>query len=851
LIQELESSSARIVLLVAGSGWGKTVLAEQWSSEEGVTAGWFRARPSAADVSVVARGVVAAVRNVVPGVGGRMLERLGATEDPEREAVLLAEMLAEDLVTWPSFGWLVIDDYHEIAASRASDSFVSTLLGHCAVRALILSTVRLSWAGTGAIGSDSVELREDALAMSESEAASLLETRASGALTTQVSASGWPALIGLTSLIADPPTPDVTSAGALYEFCATAVMERLPPELRDDLRVLATLPAIDHEIAGALLGSRAHRVFTECVERGLIDEHEQQFEIHPLFREYLVRTLDRAELDIRAVASALQLYRQRRDWDAAFELVRSYALDDELAGFVLDAVDELLFSGRLSTLLRWTKFAHGRASDPSPVFEIAEMEINLRHGRHATALTQARWRLHEGIAEGDLAHRLSIVAARAAHAGGHEEEALEYYKQAYAMAHSVPQQRDARWGELMCTSALERPEAHEILGELVRSVVSSDARDQVRMADKQLSVGFRFGFVKHLADSRRAAELVHEVPDPFVRCSFLSVHAWALALGSYYEEALIASDQLLADTAQHRVDLVLPYAYSLRAAVLAGLGDQDGAQQAVDKADRLARRLADENGLQNSYATRVRVLLQAGGAAEACAIEPPDIARALPSMRGEVLGSRALALATIGRVDEAAELAEVAAGSTTGIEAQALHAAVNAVCSLKRRTDDLIDRCEALIEHVFENGSPDIAVTAYRANPELLATLLASRSVHDEVVYLTRRAGDEGLLGALGLSTSTASDGVARLSSREREVYELMCEGLSNGEIARRLFITEATVKAHVHHVFDKLGIRSRSALALNAARDRYATSAVTNSGTASAVGEETVDRNPEPRAAR
>ena len=39
---------------------------------------------------------------------------------------------------------------------------------------------------------------------------------------------------------------------------------------------------------------------------------------------------------------------------------------------------------------------------------------------------------------------------------------------------------------------------------------------------------------------------------------------------------------------------------------------------------------------------------------------------------------------------------------------------------------------------------------------------------------------------------------------------------------SQRLFITEGTVKVHVHHVFDKLGVRSRTALAMNAARERW-----------------------------
>ena len=52
----------------------------------------------------------------------------------------------------------------------------------------------------------------------------------------------------------------------------------------------------------------------------------------------------------------------------------------------------------------------------------------------------------------------------------------------------------------------------------------------------------------------------------------------------------------------------------------------------------------------------------------------------------------------------------------------------------------------------------------------------------------------------------TATDPIRSLSRREREVYDLLCEGLSTAEIAQSLFITESTVKVHVHHVFDKVG---------------------------------------------
>lgn len=55
------------------------------------------------------------------------------------------------------------------------------------------------------------------------------------------------------------------------------------------------------------------------------------------------------------------------------------------------------------------------------------------------------------------------------------------------------------------------------------------------------------------------------------------------------------------------------------------------------------------------------------------------------------------------------------------------------------------------------------------------------------------------------------------LSAREEEVAALVVQGLSNREIAEKLFITEQTVKDHLHEVFNKTGVRRRSELAAKA----------------------------------
>ena len=49
------------------------------------------------------------------------------------------------------------------------------------------------------------------------------------------------------------------------------------------------------------------------------------------------------------------------------------------------------------------------------------------------------------------------------------------------------------------------------------------------------------------------------------------------------------------------------------------------------------------------------------------------------------------------------------------------------------------------------------------------------------------------------------------LTPRESEVAELLVRGLTNREIAALLFITQSTVKVHIRHVYEKLGVKNRA----------------------------------------
>lgn len=99
---------------------------------------------------------------------------------------------------------------------------------------------------------------------------------------------------------------------------------------------------------------------------------------------------------------------------------------------------------------------------------------------------------------------------------------------------------------------------------------------------------------------------------------------------------------------------------------------------------------------------------------------------------------------------------------------------------------------------------------------ELLAAL---ESVRQGGIHCSPRLTRLFMLRAAGGAlASPGAESPLTLTTREREVLDLITHGLSNKEIARRLGIESATVKNHVHHLLEKLHVRRRSqAAALHA----------------------------------
>ncbi|MBB3050831.1 DNA-binding NarL/FixJ family response regulator [Prauserella isguenensis] len=123
-----------------------------------------------------------------------------------------------------------------------------------------------------------------------------------------------------------------------------------------------------------------------------------------------------------------------------------------------------------------------------------------------------------------------------------------------------------------------------------------------------------------------------------------------------------------------------------------------------------------------------------------------------------------------------------------------------------------------------------LVLTTYDTDADILAAIEAGATGYllkdappDELAQGVRAAAE----GRSALAPAVADRLMARmrtpataLSGRETEVLGLVADGLSNHEISKRLFLSQATVKSHLVHIYDKLGVESRTS-AVAAAQSR------------------------------
>lgn len=89
--------------------------------------------------------------------------------------------------------------------------------------------------------------------------------------------------------------------------------------------------------------------------------------------------------------------------------------------------------------------------------------------------------------------------------------------------------------------------------------------------------------------------------------------------------------------------------------------------------------------------------------------------------------------------------------------------------------------------------------------------LEAIRKIADGIPYLPAGIALKLFKGIRGLKTPERRTVDEPLTSRQEEILTLLGQGLSDSEIAKMLHVEEATVRSHVHHVIQRLGVENRA----------------------------------------
>jgi LuxR family maltose regulon positive regulatory protein len=816
LTRILEAASSQVVLISGPAGYGKTTLATEWLQGRDEVV-WYRATPASADLAAFSAGLSDVIQPIVPGAGERLKQRHRVAEAPEKAARPLAEMLAEDVAKWPAHARAVVDDYHLVADSAAVEEFVDWLLLLSPIRLVVTTRRRPGWASARRVlYGEITEIGRDQLAMTHDEAAQVLGERSSESVRELVAqAEGWPALIGLAALCASAELPEERVSEALFRYFAEEVFRREPPDVQRFM-LLASVPrAVSPLRAREILGESASpTALTRLIEDGLLYVRAPaELRFHPLLREFLRAKLraDDPELLRQTSHAAVAEARDRGNWQAAYELAIDVNETDFAVEVAADAADDMLSNGQIETLDKWLAASSSYPLTSSSV-ALAKAKVALRQARLSEAAALARTVAEASEAENPLASQAWSLAGQALHLQSSDHAALECNLRARDHARSVQEKEAALWGCFISAADLELEEATTYLNELeALHPTTIDAR--LRVVTGRVLAAERSGHYRGVwPQVTRLAPLVEACADPVVQSSFLA-RASEVCIGrTDYEQARFFADQAVAVCSTLHLNFALSLCLLNRATAEIGLRDFDAAKGTLERVLELSARHEDPYIALGHRSTTMKLQLATKIQFDPSLDELPTQG-VQKNVEGALWGLTAIAHVAHGDLEDARSAAQKARDLTRAVEARYLGSFAELAVEAQERehaAPNIGSRAASLLEQAASDDYLDAFVVAYRALPRLLRVFRDNPAASRIAWRVLQNAHDHHLSPDLGVRKPIRPPHRLPLTPRELEVLDLMARGMTNAEIARKLFISTSTAKVHVSHVLRKLGAKSR-----------------------------------------
>jgi LuxR family transcriptional regulator, maltose regulon positive regulatory protein len=831
---------ARVSVVSAPAGSGKTVLLRSWISQSGVAgrAGWVPTGRGERDPQGFWLSVLAALRQTA--AGSALVRELTAA--PDLDGWVITERLLADLAPLDDRVWLVVDDVHELGPDalrqlellimRAPPGLRFVLAARRDVR-LGLHRLRLE----GGLA----EVREPDLRFTVAEAKELFDAAGvplpDPALLVERT-EGWAAGLRLAALwLAGHPDPGRFAAGfsgterTVAEYLLAEVLDRQSQEVRRLLLRTSILERVNGELAGLLTGDSAGERMLQDLEAAnafvvALDPDRSWFRYHHLFADLLQLELRRTE-----PGQVAALHRAAAGWFTGHgypvEAVRhaQAAQDWDLAARVLAG--------------HWPRlYLDGQAA------VIHELLAGFPAGQLVADAELAAMAAGDELAQGSLeaAERCLGLAERA----------------------SVP---DGRAGQAQLLAGMarlllarQRGDRPAVAEEAQRLAVMAEGEDAARPAlgeELRALALISLGSAEHWAAGQdagryleRGLTLARRIGRPYLEFTGLAQQAAVVLYQSFTRSAEHARAAVeLARRHGWTGDPALGVACSVLGAVLFWQGQLDEAEAWIQRAERTLR--AEAEPVEGLAIRTMRGLLELARGQDGDALAAFQAGDRLAGRLAEpglvVLPNRSFLVQTLVRLGETERAEQALAAladqdrddgairislATLRLAQDNPHAAIAALAPVLDGSaplpwpawlaqpflleaiarDALGDPGAAgrALEHALDLAEPDGVLTMFLLHPVpgLLQRQARQRTAHGALIA--------EILSLLAGRTPAPPPARPRplleaLSDSEIRVLRYLPTNLPTSQIAGELYVSNNTIRTHIRHVYAKLGTHTRA----------------------------------------
>lgn len=863
----------KLILLSAPAGFGKTTLLSEWVHSCGLRAAWLSLEEADSDPARFLAYLIAALRTIEPALGEAALAMLQMPQSAPVEPLLTT--LINDLTEFPDHFALILDDYHVIGAEvvhRAVSFLLDHLppqmhlvIASRADPPLPLARLR----GHGHL----VELRQADLRFTPTEAAAFLNQVMGLALTPGEVAllaahtEGWIAGLQMAAVSLQGRTDRAEFVQAfpegnpyILDYLIEEVLQRQPRNLQTFLIQTAILDRLSGPLCDVVTGAavwgedggttdpspgilplRSQEILEHLERSNLfivpLDEEHHWYRYHRLFANLLCHRLqqEQSEMIPELHRRASAWYEQNGMTASAIDHAVVSADFERAARLIEQVAGPTLMRAEFDTFLHWLDALPDGAVRARPLLSAYHALVSLLICRPLHDVEARLEVVGEGDATGLAAGIVALVRAVLATLQGDISKSIELSHRAWELLAE---------GNVFFKGLVARNlgSAYALTGDIAAAIRTYD--EAVRIGQEAGDLTGIVASLHQLAGLYLFRGQLHEARGLYQRALDFAVDSTGRPL-PIAGRVLLGLGELLrqwddldgaARCVQRGIGLVQEWVessgiggYLTLAWIRQAQGDALGADQAIQVARRLARQF-DATGLDDLFVAAHQVRLWVAqrnleAAARWVADRGFDRGRRTGRLEGGA-GSDTLPYSI--REIECTALARVYIAQDRPDEALALLMPLLQVAEGQGRFGSMIEilslqalafqtegdlahaltaltRALALAEpegfvRVFVDHGPPMARLLYEAATRGIAPEYAGR-------LLAAFPGSESVTTAATLPLEM----VEPLTRRESEVLQLIAEGLSNREIARKLVLSPGTVKVHTRAIYGKLGVNSRT----------------------------------------